>query len=461
MLRVYVSPFSYLSALPIMLAVMAITAVTGAMGENGIFIGAPVLFFFYIVVIMRIAIPASSGKLTPTNDIGELLSYSCRYAAVTLAWTVPLAAAVFILLKYGDALPMSALRGSWDKVGFGAFLLFLLFLVALFLPTLTLLIVLRQESLGEVFSAAAWRWLLVDRQEDLLPFYCFLSGGALTMACCSLLPAAVILFVTLQISLEAVIPVSGILYFWAGSTMPILTGLMAGAFVAGESSQNAGVAAPVFSPDGPATLVKIPTAARVAGVAPLVAEGTSMAGAEARPDVKQIEQRITAMPEQEVPAALASLAETEQQAPLLASVEKALLFLRANNRNGAVEAASSAANLAVERGFADVAVHLFLKLGEDRMRLSLEPTTLERMGKLLEQRLIYMDAAWCYHAAALKVNDVMKAQKRLLQTAEAALNEGRHKEARALLELLLRKYPDTKLREFAWQRLNRVKKLGG
>ena len=182
---------------------------------------------------------------------------------------------------------------------------------------------------------------------------------------------------------------------------------------------------------------------------------------EPRPDLRQIEQRLSALSEQEVGAALAAATEKEHQAPLQASVEKSLLRLRLGDRKGAVEAASTGVNLAAQMGFADIGVFLFSRLGEDRMRLSLENHTLEVIGKVLEQRLLYMDAAWCFHTAAVRGGDLQKAQKRLFQTAEAALKEGKLKESQALFELLLRKYPETTLQDFARQGLNRVRKLAG
>lgn len=101
MVRIYVSPLSYLSAIPIAVLVLVIAAGLGAMGENGIYLSAPTLFFFYVLAIMRVAIPASRGKLDPSNDFGELLSYSCRYVAVTLAGMVPVVAAVAAIVRFG------------------------------------------------------------------------------------------------------------------------------------------------------------------------------------------------------------------------------------------------------------------------------------------------------------------------------------------------------------------------
>jgi len=463
MVRIYVSPLSYLSAIPIAVLVMVITAGLGAMGKNGVYLAAPALFFFYVLVIMRIAVPASRGKLDPSNDFGELFSYSCRYAAVTLAWMIPVVAAVAAIFRFGGSmLPAGGFPNplNLNGVGFLGIILLLLLIAAAFLPTLSLLVVLRHDSLRDVFSAAAWRWLLVDRQEDLLPFYSLLFGGAIAMAGVSLIPAALVLYFAMQVSLEAVGFVSGALYVWAGSTVPILTGLMAGAFVATETSQKSGAPSPVFTPDGPTVLAKMPVAAR-GTVVPTVAEEETPVTLERRPDVRQIEQRLSALSEQEVTAALAAASEKGHQAPLLASLEKSLLCLRMGDRKAALEAASTGANLAAQRGFADIGVYLFSKLGEDRMRLSLEPQTLELMGKVLEQRLMYMDAAWCFHTAAVRDGDLLKAQKRLFQIAEVALKEGKLKEAQALFELLLRKYPESTLRDFARQGLDRVCKFAG
>lgn len=460
MVRIYVSPLSYLSAIPIAALALILAAGLGAMGESAIYLSSPVLYFFYVLVVMRIAVPASRGKLDPSSDFGELFVYSLRYVAVTLAWMIPLIATGAATVKLGgDKLAVGYptpfnLAGG----GFVGVVLLLLMIAAAFLPTLSLLVVLRHGSLAEIFSADGWRWLLVERQEDLLPFYSLLFGGAIAMAGVSLIPAALIMFFAVQVSFEAVAFTSGVLYVWGASTLPILLGLLAGSFVAAEAAQETGAQAPVFSPDGPTVLVKIPPAR---GAAPAVPQGENPAVLERRPDVRQIEQRLAALPEQAVPPALAAISEKESQAPVQASVEKVLLSLRMGDRAGAMEAASTGANLAAERGFADVGVYLFQKLGEDRMRLSLEPRTMELMGKVLEQRLLYMDAAWCYHAAAVKDGDLLRAQKRLFQTGEAAAKEGRLKEAQALFELLLRKYPDSNLRDFARHGLDRVQRFGG
>lgn len=297
----------------------------------------------------------------------------------------------------------------------------------------------------------------MERQEDLLPFYSLLFGGAIAMAGVSLIPAALIMFFAVQVSFEAVAFVSGVLYVWGGSTLTILFGLLAGAFVAAEAQQKTGAQAPVFTPDGPTVLAQI-SPARGAAV-PAFAEGGNPAILERRPDVRLIEQRLDALSEEEVRAILAASSEKEDQTPLRASVERVLLCLRTGDRTAAMEAASTGANMAAQMGFADVGVYLYQKLGEDRMRLSLESRTMELMGKVLEQRLLYMDAAWCFHTAAVRDGDRLKAQKRLFQTAEAATKEGKLKEAQALFELLLRKYPESTLRDFARQGLDRVRKL--
>lgn len=461
-MRIYVSPLSYLSAIPIAVVVLVLAAALGAMGDGGRYLSLPVFFFFYVLAVMRIAVPVSRGKMDPSSDWGELLSYSLRYAAVTLAWLIPVVAAVAAIFKFGGGNLAAALHPTPFNLAGGGFLglvLLLIMIVAAFLPTLSLLVVLRHGTLGEILSAAGWRWLLVERQEDLLPFYSLLIGAGFAMAAVSLIPAALVLFFAVQISFEAVAFVSAVLYVWGGSTLPRLVGLLSGSFVAAETAQQAGAPAPVFSPEDPTVLAKI-TPARGAAV-PTVVQGEAPALVERRPDLRLIEQSMDALSEQEARAALARLAEQEGEAPIRASVEKVLLLLRLGDRAGALQAASAGANLAAERGFADVGVYLFQKLGEERMRLSLEPHTMELMGKVLEQRLLYMDAAWCYHTAAVRDGDLLKAQKRLFQTAEAAAKEGRAREAQALYELLLRKYPESNLRDFARNGLDRVRRFTG
>jgi tetratricopeptide (TPR) repeat protein len=132
-----------------------------------------------------------------------------------------------------------------------------------------------------------------------------------------------------------------------------------------------------------------------------------------------------------------------------------ILLLRSGNRDMARTVAASAIDAAAQRGFADISMKLFEKMGADRRKLKLSVYSLEILGNIYQKKKQLLDAAWCLHAAATAAGDAIKAQKRLFQIAELAEKSGSHKDAITLYEILIRQYPNSNLLEYAQQGADR------
>jgi len=160
-----------------------------------------------------------------------------------------------------------------------------------------------------------------------------------------------------------------------------------------------------------------------------------------------------------VQVALAAARELEASmtAPIRGQIEQMILLLRSGNREMACTVAAIAIDASAQRGFADISLKLFDKMGADRRKLKLSAYSLEILGNMYQKKKQLLDAAWCLHSAAIAAGDAIKAQKRLFQIAELAEKSGSHKDALTLYEILIRQYPDSNLLEFAQQGAARAK----
>jgi tetratricopeptide (TPR) repeat protein len=319
-----------------------------------------------------------------------------------------------------------------------------LLILAILLPTLCLLITLYSSSIKGLFNGQSWGWLLNQRRTDLVTFWSSLIGGSLVMFLCALLPALILAYMGFKDSSKTGLNISGFLYLWIVSTIPLLNGRLAGAFVAQDFVQID------FIADETLTMVKeTDPPAPVITTRPL----------ELKPDLAEIEQRIAELEESGLAEAMTAASELEMSlvAPIRGQIEQMLLHIRHGDSDSARNSAEKAIDSAAQRGFADISMKLFEKLGADRRKLKLAAYSLEILGNMYQQKKQLLDAAWCLHAAANVAGDAIKAQKRLFQIAEIAEKSGKQKEAHTLYEILIKQYPDSTLVEFAQQGVARTK----
>lgn len=443
----FVSPMTYAAALPVVLGVLILGWICDHLGGFRTYVSMPILYIFVSMATMRIALPASRGDIEPTNEPGEIITYTGRYLLLNLVWFIPWT----ILWKWltkGAAFDVSALFMNPVVLMQSSWLLLIrviLVIIALLLPMLCLLVTLHSISTKGLFRGLSWSWLLNQRRADLATFMSSLIGGSLVMVLCSLVPALILIRLGFKHSSQTGMFIAGILYPWIVSTILVLNGRLAGVFVAHDVVQIDFVA------DEPLIASTDADSAPQAIVRPM----------EPKPDLSEIERRITAITKDELSDALhaASELETSLTAPIRGQIEQMLLSLRSNNADWARNFAALAIDSAAQRGFTDICMKLFEIMGGERRKLKLAAYSLEVLGNMYQQKKQLLDAAWCLHAAANAAGDTIKAQKRLFQIAEMAEKASRHADALTLYEILIKQYPDSTLAEFAQQGAARSKNL--
>jgi hypothetical protein len=112
----------------------------------------------------------------------------------------------------------------------------------------------------------------------------------------------------------------------------------------------------------------------------------------------------------------------------------------------AAAAESIKASLAAGRS-ADAAKS-FLAVVAQRTQLTLEPPVWEALGRALLVQAAYLEAAWAMHAGAVLANDLVGAQKRLVEVAARAGDAGQPQNALKLYATLLAKYPQSQYADF-------------
>jgi tetratricopeptide (TPR) repeat protein len=442
----YVSPFTYVSALPVALGLLLLGWISNYFGEYRSYISLPIMSVFVSMATMRFAIPASRGDMEPTNDLAEIISSTGRYLLLNLAWYIPwliiwklMAKSAVPPVSLAFMNPMALFQSPWILL----FRIVLVF-IAIFLPTLCLLITLYSSSTKGLFDAQSWSWLLNQRRADLVTFWSSLIGGGLVMFLCAFLPALILVYLGFKDSPKTGLNIAGFLYLWVIATIPQLNGRLAGAFVAQDFVRIDFVA------DEPLTIVT---------ETDLPAPVITSRKIESKPDLAEIEQRIAGLENSALAEAMtaASELETSLAAPIRGQIEQMLLHMRHGDSDSARNAAEKAIDSAAQRGFADISMMLFEKLGGDRRKSKLAAYSLEILGNMYQQKKQLLDAAWCFHAAANAAGDPIKAQKRLFQIAEIAETSANYKVAFTLYEILIKQYPDSTLLEFAQQGAARVK----
>jgi len=436
---------TYVSALPIAVGILLINWLCGHLGTYRIYVWLPVLSVFVTMATMRVAIPASRVDMEPTNNLGEILAYTGRYLLLNIVWFIP-------WLVIWKLTTKSPIRGAMEVL-VSPTLFFqspvmqllraVLILAAVLLPTLCLLISLYSSTTKGLFSRHNWDWLINQRRTDLSPFWSNLIGGSLVMILCTLLPALILVYIGFKDSPRTGLYLAGLLNIWILSTIPLLYGRLAGVFVAHDFIQLD------FIPDEPLI------AGEFNEVVP--EQVVPVRSNEAKPDFEDIERRMKDIEDDRLQSALADARELEaaMTAPIRGQIEQMILLLRSGNRDMARTVAATAIDAAAQRGFADISMKLFDKMGADRRKLKITAYSLEILGNMYQKKKLLLDAAWCLHAAAIAAGDAIKAQKRLFQIAELAEKSGSHKDALTLYEILIRQYPDSNLLEFAQQGADR------
>ncbi len=220
---------------------------------------------------------------------------------------------------------------------------------------------------------------------------------------------------------------------------------------------KAQVAASARKPASPAQAVVSPGARPAHAPAPGAAAPASATRAPSsgpKPSFAALRQRVLQLEGKALIDAFARarLAEIENARDAHASVEVALIARRAASQPLHAEvrlrAASRAISACLESGQSALAAAVFGEYVAERTALRLAREHWEPLGRALLDEGALMEAAWTLHAGAVHGNDLLNAQKRLIEVAGRAGQAGQPKIALKLYETVLAKYPDTQYADF-------------
>lgn len=198
-------------------------------------------------------------------------------------------------------------------------------------------------------------------------------------------------------------------------------------------------------PAGPAPL---------SGADPGAGARSAAPGGGAKPSFAALRQRVQRLEGKALfdAFARARLAEIENARDAHAAVEVALIARRAAGQpihaDVRLRAASRAITTCLETGQSTLAAAVFGEYLAERTTLRLAREHWEPLGRALLDAGAMMEAAWTLHAGAVHGNDLLGAQKRLIEVAGKAAQAGQPKIALKLYATLLAKYPDSQYAEF-------------
>jgi len=216
-------------------------------------------------------------------------------------------------------------------------------------------------------------------------------------------------------------------------------------------------ASPAPSSGAPAARTAASPGAAVRAPAPGSSTPASAARAPsggAKPSFAALRQRVQQLDGKALfdAFARARLAEIENARDAHASVEVALIARRAAGQplhaDVRLRAASRAIATCLESGQSTLAAAVFGEYLAERTTLRLAREHWEPLGRALLDAGAMMEAAWTLHAGAVHGNDLLSAQKRLIEVAGKAAQAGQPKIALKLYATLLAKYPDSQYAEF-------------
>jgi hypothetical protein len=421
-------------------------------------------------LIGRFAMAAREGQLdagflNADSDKGAVMGFMFRHVTLCVACGIPLGIAASVMLKSASS-SGGVFGGGLMPSGGAAVGLMLLGVVGGAAQILSLLIATKTDSVSEAVSADAWRWVLVQRRPDLLPFLASLVGGMVVFAMLVWPICGILSMLVIRHSVGAGAALASFTYAAPILAGPILLGRMCGAFVFGEEPMGAPPGAAALPPVRPFQpgVSRTPIAnvavgtpqARPEGLAaplsrtPPPEPASAATAAARRMDVNQALDALTVKAGTDLPGAVreAQILRDAHPANPRVAVALARLFQQNGQKSEAIAAAAHAIRTALTAGTAPLAIEMWGAVSESRAELELDAITLEALGKQLVTRKNLKDAAWCFQAMRGKGGEPLRVQKGLISVAEVTARDGNPAAAAQIYRLLLKEYPDSTLREY-------------
>lgn len=448
----FVKPKNLAGAIPVAAAFLILQLAAGFLGNTGRWGAACVALILYVILAGRHALALSQGREEPVGG-DELVRFTGHYLLLSLVWGLPMLILGNFYLRKSVQISPELFAGPTVlyRTGFMGLAGFFLAMIFSVMPFLCMLLVARFSNLRALFARSGWRWLLRERTDDLVAFYAALFGGFTLFLGVYLLPLKGLALISAKLFPGKAFAVASFLYFLPLAASARFVGRLSGSFVAGEQIYE------VAADGGPFFTLEVVQAPSSVITTTVLAENKSLY--EPKPDVNRLMARIASLEGEALGMARkeAEEAVVVGDTPLQSACELALLAKKAGETEASLDYAADAINRGAQRGFDDLCATIFQTFHHHRSSLKLAPPTLEFLGYVLMSRGKFVDAAWCYHAAAIATGDPLKAQKKLIQVAQAAEKAGLSKEAYFLYDFFITNYPDSTLLDFAQEAHERLK----
>lgn len=469
----FVRPGTLLTALPVfgvyLAAGLAIAFFSFVLRRSPAAASIPILLlaaYAYAYVLGRFALPAARGELdagffADSLQPGDARRYALRYLLLAACWGLPLLG-LFVLAGRGlvgaamssaqhsammtEPMMEAPMLAGMAQGGFSLLLLVLGMVLSLLLPLLTAIVAAQSDELGDAFQIERWLTPLRERRDDLLCYLAILYGSLLLFYLLYALPLLALTTLAFKISTGLGGVVAGLLALLPMALLPVIIGRMSGAFVYGQASLDLEQVLP--TPDGPGEALLHPLvireAARPTDASPAAAPAVKMT-------LETLQAKVAAVPATALTDAIAAASSGLTRSPRDAWLAAELCLLQ--RQSGANDAAPASAGNAIRHallhGQAALACWLTQQFWAERNQLTLDSAALEPLGRALLNQQAYQEAAWCLHAAGVASQDLLKAQKGLLEVANRAGENGEAAVACLLYESFLKKYPSSQFAGFA------------
>lgn len=361
---------------------------------------------------------------------GELFAYSARYIIYNLFWYIPALLMTYFLFRGSNILELFFFLKLGSSLGSSVQIWYACFIVLVFFgPLIATLLAIYTESFSEVISIEPWKWLLSRRSSDLPAYMGQALGGMILFLMKYLLPFFILKTLAFHISLKMELYLNEAFVFLPFIIFPILAGRLSGAFVAMEDEGN-----------------------ELSGEQ--LAKGQSTAAMEQKKMYEHLLQTINDLSPEDM-GLIEQKAESAEP-NIYQELILSYLYKRTKDSKLALLQAKQTLSQCLNSGMEYDAVTLFRYYIKDKTALNLSAEQLLQLAHALTLQDAYAEVAWCYMMAIIQVPDEEKLaiQKKLLQVAATARQQGAHEIANSLFTLFCQQFPDSSLAEFARQQID-------
>lgn len=134
---------------------------------------------------------------------------------------------------------------------------------------------------------------------------------------------------------------------------------------------------------------------------------------------------------------------------LLLLAELVHLSRKISDKTKTTEYGIRAINQALIEDNGELTRRLYLSFGEDRYNIPLEAKTLDHIVKFFMPHEEFLDASWAAYRSAVLDDDTERAQKRVMEIADLAAQQGHPQCAMKIYRFYLAQHPDGILSEYA------------